>query len=186
MRVLLSMLCMLVAFNAYAGDKYEEKANPNWKIDRQLTKFDPVYIKVSDKVKVFSFRKFKTEYNMAMQRLFKFEAANVGQCKIDPLEIRVVTERDLNNEKFFPYEGSYTFTRNNGKTTFIIGRYFPLSNTLYIVPHVPNDGSEWVNWEAYFAHEVAHYFYDDCEMTFPGDPDAHNRIDKFTRKYYRR
>lgn len=81
------------------------------------------------------------------KKLFHEFEKNI-HCTERPLEIRVVSAKIMNNKDVF---------KDFRKGGEIFGRYFWRSNLLYITP-------EYKKKPDYLAHELVHYFYDECAL----------------------
>ena len=102
--------------------------------------------------------------------LFFNEFRGVPECNKDNLgrlEIRIINKKTLRNKDYFFKAQSTNF-----------GRYFPQYNTLYVIP-------ETLYHPEYLAHELAHYFYDECGITFSSEVEEHRRVYKFEDFYIR-
>jgi len=97
---------------------------------------------------------------------YNFAIFSGHECHSDAkLNIFIVDEKDINNPRIFSKKGSA------GKV--IYGRYFRETNELYITP-------EFLEKPEFLAHEMAHYFYDECR-----DEVEENRAYEF-QDFYRR
>ena len=85
------------------------------------------------------------------------------------LNIFIINEKDINNSRYFE-KGS------SGPDKIIFGRYFKTNNSLYITP-------EFFRVPEYFAHELAHYFYDECGFAFGSDMAEEKQAYKFQNFY---
>jgi len=97
-----------------------------------------------------------------------FENLTCDYDKLGPLEIRVISADMLRDRRYFAMAMPYNF-----------GRYFKLSNTLYII-------HDMFNHPEYLAHELAHYFYDECKVDFKGDIKEHTKVYQFQDFYKKR
>jgi len=88
--------------------------------------------------------------------------ADMGQ-----MEIRIIRLSTLTNKKYFVAARATNF-----------GRYFSITNTLYIVPDMLKN-PEWL------AHEMAHYYYDECRVKFKDARNEHLKVYKFQDLYAR-
>lgn len=78
-----------------------------------------------------------------------------------PLKIRIVSKETLRNTDYFASAKPTNF-----------GRYFVSSNTLYIASDVFRH-PEWL------AHELAHYYYDECDVHFDSIDEEHQFVYAF-------
>jgi hypothetical protein len=88
-----------------------------------------------------------------------------GGCQNLPLEMRLVSFKQLNSSRFFHYIDP---------AWDIHGQYYKLSNILYFTPE------SFGGHEEYLEHEILHYLYDDCLPNLNEDSE-HRRIDNFFR-----
>lgn len=96
-----------------------------------------------------------------------FEGYNCKPSEI--LNVFIISEKAINNFKYFE-KGS------SGPNKIIFGRYFKEDNYLYITP-------EFFRVPEFFAHELAHYFYDECGFTFENDMAEEKRTYEFQNFY---
>ncbi len=172
MRFILTILFLFLTTNVFASDHYEYCAGSKWKINEYIN--EEVLIRVDPGIKFRNpqekIRFVKKTFNQVKRNFFKFHKIDDSHCESGHLEVRVISKQNLNNKIYFA--GEY-FT---GEKVFpqVIGRYFEKTNILYIVQL-----NEYY-WEEYFAHELAHYFYDDCTNI----NKEHKLIDQFLKIYY--
>jgi len=111
-------------------------------------------------------------FNRAEREFFKFQRISGTQCGFGYLEVRIIREQDLDNRKYFAGEEAFSYDDN-----IVFGRYFKQTNILYVVP--PYLGLYY--WRKNFAHELMHYFYDDCGITFLNIDIEHKAIDQYLK-----
>lgn len=147
-------------------DLYKSSFKTNFKVDKEVF--------VSSKFLISDTKLIRSTYYEAKKSFFEFWGFSRDQCDLDNLYVYIVAEKDLINPRYFPGE-------KLAPSGFIIyGRYFREKNKLYIVPP---DLSIYY-WRKYFAHELAHYFFDDCGIKFPNNYVEHKFLDKFI-KYFK-
>ena len=104
------------------------------------------------------------------EELFFTEFDGAPECNRDslgPLEIRIINKETLRNKDYFFKAEERNF-----------GRYFAEYNTLYIIPEI-------FYHHEYLAHELAHYYHDECEVAFNNKRAEHRRVYKFQYFYDR-
>jgi hypothetical protein len=94
----------------------------------------------------------------------EFENIKCNESNLGRLDIGLISPNILRNKKYF---------LNALETNF--GRYFAKTNELYII-------HDFVNNPEYLAHELGHYYYDECNVDQPN----HNKVYKFQYLYKRR
>lgn len=95
----------------------------------------------------------------------KFEK-EISECKPGQLNIKIVSPSILNDRKKF---NDYTSQRE------VFGRYYWKYNILYIT-------EEAFEHPEYLAHELAHYFYDECGI-YRGTEEEEKNAYKFQGLY---
>jgi len=85
-----------------------------------------------------------------------------------PLEIRIIGENVLRSKKVFVEAGPHDF-----------GRYFANVNRLYILP-------KFFDRPEYLAHELAHYYYDECKIKLDNLEKEHIKVYRFQHFYKNR
>lgn len=112
-------------------------------------------------------RLFRSVYRDTKRLFHNHYDGFIRKCDALSVDVMVISRTDLSNKEYFPGEDKYSIP---GET--VIGRYFRSKNTLYIVyPDKPI-------WKRDFAHELLHYFYDDCNAYFPSSTEEHRAIDQ--------
>ena len=167
---LIFLLIILMPISSLAMDRFEENANPIWMTSVNLkdnVKLQSQIIFSESKIKFIS-----EIFDLTKDHFFQFTEIDNKSCYNGKLIINIITEGDLDSRVYFPYEYDYS----DGKL-FVLGRYFRHSNVLYIVP--PNLNIYY--WRKTFAHELMHYFYDDCGIIFRNDDLEHKQIEKFMK-----
>lgn len=136
-----------------------------WKIDKTLdTVNGGIKLKSSLPLKNWKIEKIRQIYFSA-EYLFFHEFENIECLDLGPLEIRIVSANILRDKKYFEYAEPRNF-----------GRYFESSNTIYII-------NEVFEHPEYLAHELAHYFYDECGIKFINDDAEHVKVYRFQDLY---
>lgn len=102
-------------------------------------------------------------YALTIDRFVEFKNVN---CIVEPLEIRIITEDQMNSPEYFEYIDPVIF-----------GRYFKENNHMYLT-------LEAVRKKRYFTHEMAHYLFDTCKIDFGFDPKNHKEH-KEVRRFIR-
>jgi len=175
MRFVLTILLLFLSTNVFASDFYEYNVGSEWKVNEYINKH--VLIKVAPKIKfkntLEKMQLINQTFNYVEREFFKFQRISSMQCEFGNLEVRIISEHDLSNNEYFPSE---YFVSKDGDF-IIIGRYFEKTNILYVVP--PYLGLYY--WRKNFAHELMHYFYDDCGITFLNIDIEHKVIDQFLK-----
>lgn len=83
------------------------------------------------------------------------------------LNMFVISEKEINDIRYF-------VQARPGHIIF--GRYYKPNNELYITP-------EFFKVPKYFAHELAHYFYDECGFIFKNNVAEEKRTYEFQNFY---
>jgi len=170
MRVFSIVIIMLLSNVVYGYDAYEDKSNAVWNTRTNLS--SNVVVKSIDTLTRKQIKLIRDVYDTAVEKFYTHYG--VGKCKVAKLDVRVIYEEELNSEIFFPNEYHST---ESGK--FIFGRFYRDSNVLYII-HM--EQAEY-HWKKYFAHELLHYFYNECNIKFRNNKDEHKEMEKFLYKY---
>lgn len=97
--------------------------------------------------------------------LDKFPEFRNLTCEIKPLEIRIITEQQMNSPEFF------TYTVDDSS---IYGRYFKEDQHMYLTTEATHN-------KRYFAHEMAHYLFDICGVKFNSLKEEHMAVRKFVK-----
>ena len=97
-----------------------------------------------------------------------FEDTTCNPNSLGRLEIKIISAEMLRDRRYFRLATSRNF-----------GRYFSISNTIYIIHGV-------FSHPEYLAHELAHYFYDECGIKFKNIDAEHVRVYKFQDLYKER
>jgi hypothetical protein len=177
MRKMFYVLLVFMLFTPstlYAGDYFVQRAKPKWKTSFKINRHTNVVSKY--RLNKFDIRLMKLVYNQFRRKFYTYMHVDKSLCKNSKLDIRVVSEKDLDNRFYF--SGESTFAR---KGNIIFGRYFPRSKVLYIVPPYEED----YFWRANMVHELLHHFYSDCGIKFENVNIEHIHIDKFIKAHSR-
>ena len=113
-------------------------------------------------------RQISLIYSYSKHMFFNEFESMCDERNFADLEIRIIRPDILRNTDYFPTANRLDF-----------GRYFSSSNILYIIP-------DMFNKPEYLAHELAHYFYDECKIKFLNDKEEHKKVNKFERLYKER
>jgi hypothetical protein len=170
MNKILIIICMFLTSTAIASENFR------WKMSKDISEETgaKITLKSVDSLNDEQIKGIKNTFNDVKVRFFKYYHVSPTDCSFDPLEIRVVkNSTDLSNERYFPVSSEDRGYR-------IYGWYFPNSNELYIT--TPNG---WTKWNRWFAHELLHYFFDDCGMadSAMGYKHNHEQIENFLDTY---
>jgi len=120
----------------------------------------------------------KNTFDDTETRFFPYYNISRDSCEYGPLDIRVVKDYSvLNNKAYFPNLDKESYA---GPGERIFGRYFRDGNILYIIAPRPYV----YDWKHDFAHELLHYFFDDCGRVVNGakiinNDDEHRFVNKF-------
>ena len=165
---------MFVLTSANASDNFETESNTKkWHTTLKLIDIN-IILKSINYISENEISTFKIIYAEVKTKFFEYIKIDPAVCKNEQLEIRIVTEQILDNRKYFPNEDTYA-----GIDTIIFGRYFQQNNILYIVPM----NFERYYWKNNIAHELIHYFRDDCGIS-TSIYNEHEFIKKITNKYF--
>lgn len=168
MKNILFVLLLLISFPAQAYDAYQLRCNSNWQTitDIDNEPVQSIYM-LSDK----ELRLMTNAYEHVQKSFFAFYAISAAQCRQNQVRILIVNQDALDSRICFPDE--YDYAR---KGEILFGRYFKTENALYIVS--PNLKA-YPRWKDYFAHELAHHFFNDCGWKFESDYVEHLYVEKF-------
>lgn len=158
----------------YARDFFIEKARPVWKTNLNLN--SKVEVKSKFKLKEIHKSLIKEVYEQIYIKFYEYMNINKDMCSNSNLNIRIISENDLDSRIYFA--GESTFAKNGN---IIFGRYFKYSKILYIVPPYERD----YYWRSNFAHEMLHYLYYDCNIYFENIDNEHIHIEEFIKTYKR-
>jgi hypothetical protein len=183
-KIFIFFAIMFMSLPSYSSNNFiMEGKEKDWHITLKLIN-DNIILKSIAPITEKDISAFKAIYLKVKTKYFEYANINSITCKNKQLEIRIVTEQILDNRKYFPNEDTYATSG-----TIIFGRYFQYSNILYIVP----PDFEKYYWENNFAHELLHYFRDDCELVRETNNlkeheiiniSEHKIINKFLNKYF--
>ncbi len=144
-------------------------ANPDPELITQIEW--PLTVKVSRDLVIRSyFSNFSKKDVIGVARnyarsILNFYAFYGIECDLKPLEIRIISEGKMNDPKHFAYIDPV-----------IYGRYFRENEHIYLTLEATKN-------KKYFAHEMAHYLYDVCNMKFSSSKEEHKEIDKFLKDF---
>lgn len=148
----------------------------NWKMSENIG--NKITLKSTEQLSFFQIQLIKNTFNDVDERFFRYYDVDKITCESGPLDIRVVKDYSiLNDKRFFPNLDPDSYANINER---IFGRYFRDENILYIIaprPHI-------YDWRRDFAHELVHYFLDDCGRIVHGtrimdNNEEHRFVDKF-------
>ena len=177
-KLIFIMLSLMIPCIVGAKDDYR-KANTAWKTE--FTVDTHVNVKSANRLGAKHIRLVRETYELAETKFLKFWLLEHDECKFIPLEVRIVeSEEELNSRLYFPGEDVYADKPEEG-TEIIFGRYYKLTNKLYIVPPYTSQ----YYWRKNFAHETIHYFFDECGIKFFSGEKEHKVIERFLLKYKR-
>lgn len=150
----------------YAADLYEKVKNPSWNIEKIDNK---TILKCSKKITKDFIKNVKNIITITKDSFVKFEG--VSKCSNKKLTIMFVTEEDLNNILYF------TDIEVDKRTR---GLYYKHNNYLYVAYQFSH-----LEQNETLAHELLHYFYDECEIRKMNIEKEHIRIGKILNILYR-
>jgi hypothetical protein len=136
-----------------------------WRTDKVIG--TDITLKSTLQLKDWRVKKIKQIYQNA-EYLFFNEFENTVCDELGSLDIRIISAAMLRDKEYF-----YLATPTN------FGRYFTISNTVYVIHEV-------FSRPDYLAHELAHYFYDECGIEFKNDDAEHVKVYKFQDLYKKR
>jgi hypothetical protein len=85
------------------------------------------------------------------------------QCSLRHLEVRIIRSSWLNSSEYFD---------NIDAGYVVFGRYFGLAEVIYITPEI------FANPYT-LDHELAHYLFHECNMSFDNDEKEHAELERF-------
>jgi hypothetical protein len=177
-KLIFIILALLIPCTVSARDNYY-KANAVW--NTEFTIDTHVNVKSTNLLGTNHIILVKKTYGLAENKFLQFWHLKHNECRFLPLEVRIVKgHKELDNREYFPNENDYADSPEEG-TEIITGRYFRLTNRLYVVPPYTNK----YYWKKNFVHETLHYFFDECGIKFADDDKEHKVIEKFLQKYKR-
>jgi hypothetical protein len=159
--VLLAILICVVPFITQASHTLPQKVE--WKTNKILE--NEIILKSTSQLKEWQVKKIYQTYQN-IEYLFFNIFENISCNKLDNLEIRIVSSDVLRDRRYFANASPRNF-----------GRYFATSNTIYVIYEV-------FDCPDYLAHELAHYFYDECNIKFKDDIAEHIKVYGF-QDFYR-
>lgn len=178
MRILLLALffCFMLPGVSQAKDRYY-KSGVTWQTS--FTIGDNVTVRSAFQLDSREVQIINTVYKRTRKKFFRSWGIKPTQCRLGHLNVRIVRDHfDLDNREFFPEEPVYADLPWEG-TEIIFGRYYRKANTIYIVPLKLKK----YYWRKNFAHELLHYFFDECGVRFSNIDEEHIIIDDFLFKY---
>lgn len=159
----------------YAKDKYF-RSNVVW--HRSVKLIQNIDVKSVSKLSKYDIYLMRRTYNIT-KKLFFLYWYEENKCQLGQLKIKIVRSHyDLSNHEYFPEEYVYADLPDEG-TAIIFGRYFRVTNTLYVVS--PNEIK--YHWKRDFAHEILHYFFDECGVSFINNNAEHIKVYEFLNKH---
>jgi len=163
---------ILQTTTATAGDYFSDKAKPKWKTIFTLDSKTTVKsrFKLNDAHKSL----VKNVYKKIRRKFFKYMHINKSMCENGKLNIRIVSESDLDSRAYFTGEDTFAKSKN-----IIFGRYFSNSRVLYVVPPYMSE----YYWYSNFTHEMLHHLYYDCGIRFLNSDIEHKHIDRFIKAH---
>lgn len=170
MKSCLIFLIILISNVCYAKDAYIPRSN--WKT-----------IFITNRAHIKSVKRL-TDVQMAIiintlgnieERFFSYFDIDKKECQLNTVNIIIVRNHYiLSDRNFFPNEDVYSDSKSGG-SKIVFGRYFSITNNLYIVPI----NLKKYYWRSNFAHELLHYFFDECNVIFNNINIEHKDIDNF-------
>lgn len=179
-KLIFIILALIIPCVVFAGDNYRNrKTNAVWKTEFTINTH--VNIKSVNLLGAKHVSLIYKTYELTENKFLKFWRLKHNECKFGPLEVRIVkNHQELDNRTYFPGEDEYADLPGEG-TEIIYGRYFRLTNRLYMVPPYVSK----YYWRKNFAHELVHYFFDECGIKFVNDTEEHKEINRFILRYKR-
>jgi hypothetical protein len=89
----------------------------------------------------------------------KFEQYYGVRCSLRLVEVRIIRSSWLNSSEYFD---------NIDPKYIVFGRYFGLSEVIYLTPEL-----------SALDHELVHYMFHECNMSFDTDDQEHQKLDEF-------
>lgn len=176
MNKILFILCMLFSTCAVAANAPIFKWQMNANLGSGIT------LKSTVPLSQAQINLMKSTFDSAEEKFFEYFDVSRDICQYGPLEIRVMSNYEiLNDKKYFPNLDPESYAKSN---EVIFGRYYRDENILYIIaPH-----SYIYDWKNNFAHELVHYFLDDCGRVIHGEKLLNNKteheyVEKFLSTY---
>lgn len=177
-KLIFILLALMMPHSVGARDNYD-KSNIEWKTE--FTIDTHVNVKSANLLGAKHIRLIHETYELAETKFLKFWRLEHNECRFKPLEVRIVkSDKELDNKLYFPDEDEYADKPGEG-LEIIFGRYYTISNTLYIVP--PYISKYY--WRKNFVHETLHYFFSECGIQFSSDDEEHKTIESFIIKHKR-
>lgn len=170
--LLLSLLMFPISVNA--ADNYFKN---DWHTEVQLT--SNIEVKSKFAISEAELKKIHIAFINTKNKFESFMNMNLQKCEMEKVKIRIIGLDDLSNQKYFPNEREYSDPPDSkGLGMFVLGRYFKYNNHLYLAPE-----HNHVFWRVNVAHELAHYFFDECNVHFASSDEEHNIIYKFEKLF---
>lgn len=169
--ILMFFPCLAIAEDNFTIFFYSE-AGLKWKFEAKLA--PGVKLHSRFKINRDQYRLVRKTYFVTKEKFGQYFNVDFNLCEKEDLRIRIISEEDLSNHKYFPNESDCTKAG-----WVVIGRYFRMSNVLYIVPPWP----EKYHWRKNFAHELTHAFFDRCGMRFRNNDLEHKELHEFLKTY---
>jgi hypothetical protein len=170
MKLYLILLIISISNICYARDAYIPKSNWN-----TVFVTDTAHIKSTKYLTNFQITIVVNTFEDTEKRFFSYFNIDKKRCRLNIVNIIVVENPHiLNNKNIFPNEDVYSDNKP-GESKIVFGRYFSITNNLYIIPI----NLKKYYWRSNFAHELLHYFFDECNITFDNINIEHKYIDNF-------
>ena len=175
MKVLkLIILSLFISSTAYTADFFP-RTETAWGDTAKVNNI--IEIKSVYRIDNKDLKIIKRVFNITSNAFRQYYKVNINECDLEPLNMFILKSyKELDNKDYFPGEDEYT---NPNSQVVMFGRFFRSTNNLYVMPVNTRD----FYWERSFAHELLHYFYDECGMKFFNDINEHAEIDRFLKSY---
>lgn len=158
---------MLMPSTALGVDKFlDESPNVQWKVNTNIAK--GVKLKSISLVPARQLRSFARAYKQLNRHFERFMQIDTSGCN-RTLEIRIIPLDMLGSSKYFPGEAEHSDSKQD-----VTGRYFRNTNVMYLVPR-----RHYYHWKKSFGHELAHHFFNACNVHFINDHVEHHAIYPF-------
>ncbi len=159
--------------NVYSRDTYTPTRS--WKTTFTIGK--EAKVKSVNPLTSMQTKVIKQAFRNTKRRFFVHFDVEQDTCRLDPVNIIIVGDNEeLDDKNNFPGERVYSDKPGEG-TKIVFGRYFTITNNLYIVPV----NLQKYYWRQNLAHELTHYLFDECGITFENINEEHEYVDGFLR-----
>lgn len=167
------LLGLLISSVGYARDAYTP--GKTWETIFKIG--SEARITSAKKLTKTQIRIVRQTFNNTKTRFFKYYSVSEEMCRLDPVNIIIVKNyHELDDRRKFPQESVYSDKPGEGNK-IVFGRYFTITNNLYIVPV----NLEKYYWRRNLAHELTHYFFDECDVEFNDIDEEHEYMYDFLR-----